>query len=102
VALDWSFSPEGDGAMGAATAASLWLRLPIVFVCHSYGGLLVKQLLRSGSEIATEYEVLVERVAGIVFLGTPNQGSSIAHYAKALGPILRTSPLAAVWRAAPE
>jgi pimeloyl-ACP methyl ester carboxylesterase len=65
--------------------------LPIVFVCHSYGGLLVKQLLRSGSEIATEYEVLVERVAGIVFLGTPNQGSSIAYYAKALGPILRTS-----------
>jgi triacylglycerol esterase/lipase EstA (alpha/beta hydrolase family) len=65
--------------------------LPIVFVCHSYGGLLIKQLLRSGFEIATGYEELVERVAGIVFLGTPNSGTSIANYAKALNPILRTS-----------
>jgi hypothetical protein len=76
----------------ATLDAELSDKLPIVFVCHSYGGLLVKQMLRSGSEIANGYEALTERVAGIVFLGTPNSGSSIANYAKALGFILRTSP----------
>lgn len=63
----------------------------IVFVCHSYGGLLVKQLLRSGRDIAKEYVPLVERVAGIIFLATPHNGSMIPHYIGALKKIIRSS-----------
>jgi len=64
---------------------------PVVFVCHSYGGLLVKQLLRSGRDTATEYAPLVERVAGIVFLGTPHNGSMIPNYIRALTTIMLAS-----------
>ena len=64
---------------------------PIVFVCHSYGGLLVKQILRSAADIATRYRPVTDRVAGIVFFGTPNGGSSVASFVGALQPVLRTS-----------
>ena len=64
---------------------------PIIFICHSYGGLLVKQVLRSASDVAVEYQHLTERVAGIVFLGTPNSGSTIATFVNALKPLLQSS-----------
>src|ERR1700722_16584537 len=64
---------------------------PIIFICHSYGGLLVKQLLRSASDIAVEYQRVTSRVEGIVFLGTPNSGSTIASFVSALKPLLQSS-----------
>lgn len=64
---------------------------PIIFICHSYGGLLVKQLLRSASDVAIEYQRVTDRVAGIVFLGTPNSGSTIATFVNALKPLLQSS-----------
>jgi hypothetical protein len=63
---------------------------PIVFMCHSYGGLLVKQLLRSGLDVAVEYRPLIDRVAGIVFFGTPNSGSTVATFVDKLQPLLDT------------
>lgn len=65
---------------------------PIVFICHSYGGLLVKQMLRSADDIAPEYRRLTKRVAGIVFFGTPNSGSSIATFVDSLAALLNTGP----------
>ena len=62
---------------------------PIVFICHSYGGLLVKQLLRSANDVALEYKGL-DRVAGVVF-GTPNSGAIIANFVSALRPLLGSS-----------
>ncbi|MCK1728258.1 hypothetical protein [Bradyrhizobium sp. 142] len=65
---------------------------PIVFICHSYGGLLVKQMLRSAEDIAHEYRRLTKRVAGIVFFGTPNSGSSVATFVDSLASLLKTGP----------
>jgi hypothetical protein len=67
-------------------------KTPIVFICHSYGGLLVKQMLASGFSRAPEYRELVERFKGIVFLGTPNNGAGIAAFIGALKVVLRSSP----------
>jgi pimeloyl-ACP methyl ester carboxylesterase len=64
---------------------------PIVFVCHSYGGLLVKQMLRTAHETATEYRGLATRVKGIVFLGTPHSGSGVAKFLNALPRVVRSS-----------
>lgn len=65
---------------------------PIVFVCHSYGGLLAKQMLfTSLGRAHNEYGNLAARVKGIVFLATPHNGSRIADYVNALGFILRSS-----------
>ena len=56
---------------------------PIAFVCHSLGGLVVKQMLQlaTGGQTSTSYSSLVGRVKGVVFLGTPHQGSSLADWA---------------------
>src|ERR1700674_1433311 len=64
---------------------------PIVFICHSYGGLLVKQILRTGEEMGTEFRAILDQVAGIVFLATPHTGSSIAGFINGIGPIVRAS-----------
>ncbi|WP_041411499.1 esterase/lipase family protein [Shewanella baltica] len=52
----------------------------IIFVCHSLGGLITKQILRLANdqnkrEVAHQF---IERVTGVAFLGTPHLGSDIA------------------------
>ncbi len=70
---------------------------PIVFVCHSLGGLIAKQALRvsSDSPAREDFRRLGENVVGIVFLGTPHQGAFLASVARrlasALGPVARLS-----------
>jgi hypothetical protein len=55
--------------------------LPIVFVCHSLGGLVVKQLLRLAAEQRSGHAArLLDQTEGIVFLATPNTGSDVASW----------------------
>lgn len=63
---------------------------PIVFVCHSMGGLIVKQILRAASDLTAtdEFRQLGSRVVGIVFLGTPHTGSDLANTAVSIGGLL--------------
>jgi hypothetical protein len=61
---------------------------PIVFVAHSLGGLLVKQLLRSAFELhVSDWVQLACNVRGVIFLGTPHNGAGIAVLAQAI-PLL--------------
>lgn len=60
---------------------------PTVFVCHSLGGLLVKQLMRQATEQAEHSEdarIFLENTAGVVFIATPHVGSNIANLAERL------------------
>jgi triacylglycerol esterase/lipase EstA (alpha/beta hydrolase family) len=75
----------------ATLDAELSGKRPIIFICHSYGGLLVKQMLRTASDIATGYQRLTDRVTAIIFFGTPNSGSPIASFASALKSLLPSS-----------
>lgn len=51
----------------------------ILFVCHSLGGLVVKQLVRRCLESAdSDYQDLGRSVAGVAFMGTPHMGSNVA------------------------
>jgi pimeloyl-ACP methyl ester carboxylesterase len=86
--------PLTDRAINVLATLSVELteELPIVFVCHSYGGLLAKQVLRTSREIAPDYADLTKRVKGIVFFGTPHAGSGVATYSLALRKVLRSSP----------
>ncbi|KAL1966998.1 hypothetical protein VTN77DRAFT_3522 [Rasamsonia byssochlamydoides] len=45
---------------------------PILFVCHSLGGLILKQALCIAKERMRRYETLINVVSGIIFLGTPH------------------------------
>ena len=58
---------------------------PIIFVCHSLGGLVVKQALIRSSEYYHNQEPhhamlgsVLKSTLGVIFLGTPHRGSSKA------------------------
>lgn len=51
----------------------------MLFVAHSLGGLIVKQLLRRCADSANiDYNAIGRSVAGVAFLGTPHQGSQFS------------------------
>lgn len=59
----------------------------VVFVAHSLGGLIVKQMLRKCNDsVNGKHKALLAAVKGIAFIGTPHQGAGAA---KALDTILR-------------
>ncbi len=65
---------------------------PLIFITHSMGGLLVKQLLRHAYDYGNpSWKRIVENTRGIVFLSTPHSGSDIANWVQYIGGILGTS-----------
>ncbi|WP_274007512.1 esterase/lipase family protein [Vibrio parahaemolyticus] len=66
----------------------------IVLVGHSFGGLVIKQLLRYASNQLTERsdaKAFLKRVRKVVFLGTPHTGSSLATLSDRLRVVLTNS-----------
>ncbi|WP_208701278.1 MULTISPECIES: ABC-three component system protein [unclassified Mesorhizobium] len=56
---------------------------PIVFICHSLGGLLVKQIIRTARESTDEdWQNIGEQCLGVIFIATPHSGSSLANLLK--------------------
>ena len=69
----------------------------IAFVVHSFGGLILEQLLRVANDrSASEPHVaeFVRRVSRIAFLGTPHHGADLATWAGTLRLIVRPSSVA--------
>jgi len=65
---------------------------PLVFVAHSLGGLLVKQMLRHAMELGqAQWQGIARQTRGIVFLATPHSGSNIANWLQYLSMVLRTN-----------
>lgn len=67
---------------------------PLVFVGHSLGGLLIKQLLRTADSMArhdTRAASLIDRVEKVAFLGTPHLGAGLATWADRLRILVRPS-----------
>jgi hypothetical protein len=68
-------------------------RLPISFVCHSLGGLLVKKVLESGVTLNNpDWLRISEQTRAIAFVGTPHAGADLASLLSRLGRSLGTSP----------
>jgi hypothetical protein len=104
----WSLDYRNDWNGGSNGAMSLWQRaldvlgllsarhspiddgLPIVFVAHSFGGLLMKQMLRAGQ--APDFGNFLKRVLGLAFYCVPNDGARLGSYAWRLRFILGSSP----------
>ncbi len=64
---------------------------PIVFITHSMGGLLVKQMLRSASDLGDDrWTSIVERTKGVVFLSTPHTGSLVASLLRGIKLLYRS------------
>ena len=61
---------------------------PLIFITHSMGGILVKQMLRNAQDYGDSYRKrLVQQAKGIVYIATPHSGASLASLLKFLGLI---------------
>ena len=57
--------------------------IPIIFVVHSLGGIIVKDVLnKSSSTERTRLKHIAPATFGVLFLGTPNRGSASASLGK--------------------
>ncbi|WP_334396230.1 HTH domain-containing protein [Bradyrhizobium sp. AZCC 2289] len=75
----------------ATVSSELISNTKIIVICHSYGGLVAKEMVRAALDTAPEYRLFADRIAGFVFLGTPQNGSAIAQYVAALDIVYRGS-----------
>ncbi len=65
---------------------------PLAFICHSLGGLVVKQMLRTADDATTpEASQFLQNTSALVFLATPHTGSLLANYLSKLSVIFRVS-----------
>src|SRR4051794_40364613 len=64
---------------------------PVVFVTHSMGGLLVKEMIRNAiSEGVPRWEAIAAQTRGVCFIATPHSGANLANYVKFLTHFLAT------------
>ena len=50
---------------------------PIIFICHSLGGLLVKQILRHAMDMQVDaWNAIANQTKAVIFIATPHRGSS--------------------------
>ncbi|KAI1272205.1 hypothetical protein F5Y07DRAFT_403598 [Xylaria sp. FL0933] len=64
-------------------------KVPLIFVVHSMGGLIVKEAYMQGQH-DPEYEAIIKAVCAITFIATPHRGTNLA---QALNRILDTTVL---------
>ncbi|SPJ73908.1 related to kinesin light chain [Fusarium torulosum] len=82
---------------GHANNLLQWLKLkrksdpqkPLVFICHSLGGLIVKEALVAATLDVT-YKSIVEATRLLVFFATPHQGGNYASLGDIVAKIVRT------------
>jgi hypothetical protein len=83
-----SLSDRATNCLEKLVSAGIGER-PVVFVTHSLGGLLVKQMLRHAKEMANpDWTTLSENCRGVIFLGTPHSGSDMSNYVQYLKHVL--------------
>ncbi|KAI0845108.1 hypothetical protein F5Y00DRAFT_273263 [Daldinia vernicosa] len=63
---------------------------PVLFLCHSLGGIIFKKALIRAHE-RDHYKELLSHVRGVAFFGTPHQGSSAADWAVHLFNVLKAA-----------
>ncbi|KAF9891553.1 hypothetical protein FE257_004020 [Aspergillus nanangensis] len=66
---------------------------PILFICHSLGGVVLKQSLVTASSVQDHYGAIMKNTFGIIFMGTPHRGSRVASQARHLARIINITSL---------
>ena len=65
---------------------------PIVFICHSLGGLVVKQMMRHPDTYSGhKWGDIRDQIQGVTFFATPHSGSKIANWAGFLNLFVRAT-----------
>jgi pimeloyl-ACP methyl ester carboxylesterase len=79
---------QGEDLRSWLTARSIGNR-PIIFIAHSLGGLIVKQMLRKAKD--KNEKDLIEQIKGIVYLATPHTGSDVSNLVNIINAILQNT-----------
>lgn len=67
-------------------------RRPLLFITHSMGGIVAKQILRNAESFGVlRWESLYKRTKGIAFIATPHSGANIANFAELAKAVYRTN-----------
>ena len=65
---------------------------PLVFVTHSLGGIVAKQLLRHADGFGVpRWRGIAEQTRGIAFIATPHSGANLASFAEFASAVFRTN-----------
>ena len=65
---------------------------PLLFICHSLGGLVAKQILRASAESEDQItKKIFDATRGVLFLATPHTGSDLASRLDAFRAIFGTT-----------
>lgn len=84
---------QGEAFFAALQAEPGLQQRRMVLVGHSLGGLVIKSGMTQAQALGDpQRESVLSCVAGVVFVGTPHQGSSLATIAENLRVALRTNP----------
>ena len=78
----WTHNVEQGSSTDSAYAQTK--SRPVIYICHSLGGIVFKQAMNVAFE---KYYEVWERSKGVIFLGTPHRGSTPADLAALLGDI---------------
>ncbi|HKE85413.1 MAG TPA: hypothetical protein VKB50_16740 [Vicinamibacterales bacterium] len=72
----------------------------VIFITHSMGGILAKQILRHATSFGVRrWESIAHRTRGIAFIATPHAGADLAGFAELARLVLRTNEQVAELRA---
>jgi hypothetical protein len=58
---------------------------PIIFICHSLGGIVLKKALIIAHERSERYSSISRDTFGVMFMGTPHRGSDVAFWSNIFG-----------------
>ncbi|CEI40386.1 unnamed protein product [Fusarium venenatum] len=92
-AQPFGFSKRHTGRFECRNSPNSLLQLrkrPIIFVCHSLGGIVFKKALVAAHENDDLYGDLLKSIRGVVFLATPHRGSGTAKLANICGSIVNS------------
>jgi protein SERAC1 len=71
---------------------------PVIFICHSLGGIVFKDAIVEASLQGTMYEGILKNTAGVVFMGTPHRASRTASPARNLTRIVNVLTVGATFK----
>lgn len=58
---------------------------PIIFICHSLGGIVFKKAMIIAHERSERYSAISRDTYGVLFMGTPHRGSDMAFWTTVIG-----------------
>jgi hypothetical protein len=57
---------------------------PLIFIGHSFGGLVIEQAVVKASSAGSPYEYLARLLGGVILLGTPHQSSKFKKWSSVM------------------